>query len=300
MTIRWRSFVAEGLRASAVAAATAITLVATITAPVAPDLKYVIALIILSGIVGFLIVNRVLFDHESEAGMALDAPQRPQEDVREVIKSEIAALTLVGAIGRVAKALAIVEARSTSLIHRLESHLRRIEVNGKISLAIGASATILAVGILVGFIVLDMSSTVTVALPATNHALTSAEIDNAVRNSVATRYAGIRVSERVMTLAPRIAVALLIEAFALFFLNLYKYSLVETKYFHNEISNVEQHRMALCLAVVGEAGILPDVIKTVAAVDRNAGQLSSRATDSQLREKAIETLMELLTKALAK
>lgn len=69
---------------------------------------------------------------------------------------------------------------------------------------------------------------------------------------------------------PRISLVVFVELFSYFFLNLYKWSLAEIKYFQNEITNMEARFTCLQIAMQErEAGLLPIVVETLARTERN-------------------------------
>jgi len=69
---------------------------------------------------------------------------------------------------------------------------------------------------------------------------------------------------------PRIALVLFVQAFAYFFLRLYKSSLQEIKFFQNETTNIQQRQAALIASIeLGEQETQKDVILTLARTDRN-------------------------------
>lgn len=69
---------------------------------------------------------------------------------------------------------------------------------------------------------------------------------------------------------PRLTLVILIEVFAYFFLRLYSKSLLETKYFQNEMTNVEAKAIALETALrSGDSVVVGDVIRIYAKTERN-------------------------------
>ncbi|MEX3923094.1 hypothetical protein AB4Y36_03595 [Paraburkholderia sp. BR10936] len=87
---------------------------------------------------------------------------------------------------------------------------------------------------------------------------------------------------------PRLTVAILIELFAYFFLKLYKDNLAETRYFHNEITNIAARRTALItsLATVDQSAVkqaITELLKT----ERN-GTLTKSQTTVELAKARLE------------
>lgn len=69
---------------------------------------------------------------------------------------------------------------------------------------------------------------------------------------------------------PRLSLVILIELFAYFFLNLYRSSLSEIKYFQNELTNVEMKYIALTMALsVENSKVYDQVVIGFSATERN-------------------------------
>jgi hypothetical protein len=69
---------------------------------------------------------------------------------------------------------------------------------------------------------------------------------------------------------PRLALVLLIELFAFFFLSLYRSSLSEIKYFQNELTNIESKQLALRAAIDSkDSALLGEVVGKLASTERN-------------------------------
>jgi len=74
----------------------------------------------------------------------------------------------------------------------------------------------------------------------------------------------------VIHFLPRIALVILVEGFALFFLKMYKYSIEAIRYVQNEITNVEQRRVAYEIAIgCKDAKGLHSIIAGASSVERN-------------------------------
>ena len=70
--------------------------------------------------------------------------------------------------------------------------------------------------------------------------------------------------------APRISLIVVVEIFAYFFLRLYSSSLMEIKYFQNEITNIEAKSVALDMAVhSGDDESIKEVVFRLARTERN-------------------------------
>ncbi|CAB3794304.1 hypothetical protein [Paraburkholderia caffeinilytica] len=87
---------------------------------------------------------------------------------------------------------------------------------------------------------------------------------------------------------PRIALAFVVELFSYFFLNLYRANLAETRYYHNEITNVEARCTALTTAYIsGVPEFYGDIVRALLATERN-GTLSKGQTTVELARAKIE------------
>lgn len=122
---------------------------------------------------------------------------------------------------------------------RLQRELDALGRRGNLNLALGAITTVIGISLL-GFSV----------------------------------FAETSVAKNLWTLAshfaPRLALVLLIELFAFFFLSLYKSSLSEIKYFQNELTNIESKQLALRAAIDSkDAALLGDVVGKFASTERN-------------------------------
>jgi hypothetical protein len=122
---------------------------------------------------------------------------------------------------------------------RLQRELQALGWRGNLNLALGAATTIVGISLL-GFNVFAETSTAKDLWALASH------------------------------FAPRLALVLLIEVFAFFFLSLYKSSLSEIKYFQNELTNIELKQIALSSAIAAkDATGLSEIIGKLAATERN-------------------------------
>lgn len=97
---------------------------------------------------------------------------------------------------------------------------------------------------------------------------------------------------------PRLSLVILIELFAYFFLNLYRSSLSEIKYFQNELTNVEMKYVALTMALSVESNKVYDPIAlSFASTERNF-ILNKGQSTIELEKAKIEK--ELLTEIASK
>lgn len=121
---------------------------------------------------------------------------------------------------------------------RLEGEIQNLAKRGNVNLILGISTTLTGIGIL-GYSVFDA--------PPTNSAL-----------------------ELASHFVPRLSLVILIEVFAYFFLKLYKQSLLEIKYFQNEITNIESKYLGLRLALEsGGDNCASRVVDSLISTERN-------------------------------
>lgn len=104
---------------------------------------------------------------------------------------------------------------------------------------------------------------------------------------------------------PRISMVVLIEIFAYFFLRLYSASLTETKYYQNELTNIDAQYLALQSATnIADAKLVGEVISLLAKTERNfvlqKGQSTVDVERSRLSTEQRNTLSQALAKLLEK
>ena len=109
--------------------------------------------------------------------------------------------------------------------------------------------------------------------------------------------------DALATFAPFLSAVVTIEAFAYFFLRLYSTGLMETKYFQNELTNVDARFMALRAAMhLEDKEALKDVLVQFARTERNyvlqKGQTTVELERSKAEVGAIASLTQALLKAL--
>lgn len=181
--------------------------------------------------------NQTSFElSEEERGNLLDG-------IREKISSSLEEEALDGIKSSIKKELT--DERIKYLRKNLDTSMRRLSKEvldlgrrGNINLIIGALAT-LAGFLIFGMMVLDGNFN-----PTT---------DNFIASFV-----------------PRLSLVILIEIFAYFFLDLYKSSLSEIKYFQNEITNIESKYAAMEYAVqYGDKDSVNKVLNQLANTERN-------------------------------
>ena len=103
---------------------------------------------------------------------------------------------------------------------------------------------------------------------------------------------------------PRMSLVVFTEVFAYFFLRLYSNTLVEIKYFQNEITNIEARFLALRAALhTGPAESLVGVIRRIARTERNfvleKGQTTAEIEHLKTEKQTIASLMSTILETLS-
>lgn len=104
---------------------------------------------------------------------------------------------------------------------------------------------------------------------------------------------------------PRVSLAILIEVFAYFFLRLYKQSLVEIKYFQNELTNVESKHLALEVAMrVDDPTLRAKLAEVLSRTERNfileKGQTTVDLERERISQRVYSRLASVVKEALGK
>ena len=102
---------------------------------------------------------------------------------------------------------------------------------------------------------------------------------------------------------PRVSVVLLVEIFSYFFLRLYSTSLIEIKYFQNEITNLEAKFLALRTALHSKKeNLVGNVIDELARTERNAiirkGETTAAIEQSRAEKDSVASISKTLAKAI--
>ncbi len=98
---------------------------------------------------------------------------------------------------------------------------------------------------------------------------------------------------------PRVSAVFILELLAYFFIHLYRLSLVEDKYYHNETTNLENQYLALKIALDKKNQAMIDAcLQKLLATERNPVLDKGQATREILHERnqlsQAQTLFELL------
>ncbi|WP_180113765.1 hypothetical protein [Acinetobacter sp. YH12063] len=97
-----------------------------------------------------------------------------------------------------------------------------------------------------------------------------------------------QATDTIMYFIPRISLTILIEIFSYFFLNLYKRSLDDIKYFQNEVTNIENKYLAILYAMESQDDqIKSKVIEILMNTERNF-ILKKEETTIELEKNKIE------------
>jgi hypothetical protein len=100
---------------------------------------------------------------------------------------------------------------------------------------------------------------------------------------------------------PRLSLAVFIQIFAFFFLKIYRATLSEIKYFHNEITSVDMICAAFTDALrIGDKTVQGDVVRAVAAIDKNQRLRASPKHAAENDEGDVLSLLASFTEALSK
>jgi hypothetical protein len=155
---------------------------------------------------------------------------------------------------------------------RLESEIQNQAKRGNINLLLGITTTLTGVGIL-GYSVFNAPQVMTM-IELTSH------------------------------FVPRISLVLLIEVFAYFFLKLYKQSLIEIKYFQNELTNVESKYLGVKLVNGDESTLLTEAVQKLLSTERNfvlnKGQSTVDIEKAKIEEQKNAKLTSVLETAVGK
>lgn len=100
---------------------------------------------------------------------------------------------------------------------------------------------------------------------------------------------------------PRLSLAVFIQIFAFFFLKIYRATLSEIKYFHNEITTVDMTCAAFTDGLrIGDKKVQGDVVRAVAAIDKNERLRANPRHAAENDDSDILTLLASFTEALSK
>ena len=104
---------------------------------------------------------------------------------------------------------------------------------------------------------------------------------------------------------PRTTFVVLIELFAFFFLNLYRVSLSEIKYFQNELTNIESRILAMDAALfLDDSKALGEIATALSRTERNfvlkKGESTVQLEQDKVDAESMNTHLQSISSALAK
>lgn len=121
--------------------------------------------------------------------------------------------------------------------------------------------------------------------------------------TMSSTFTNIEIVAVISHLTPRILMVVFVEIFSFFFLNLYKKSLDEIKYFQNEMTNLEAKYLALALAKQsGNFKLLSSIVENLMNTERNfilkkdetTIELEKNRIESQTSNNTIQALKEII------
>ncbi|MFD0751697.1 hypothetical protein ACFQZS_16215 [Mucilaginibacter calamicampi] len=122
---------------------------------------------------------------------------------------------------------------------RINSEIQRLTKSANLNLVFGSITTLIAIGFL-AYEVLYKEVNFTELIPLLSHYI------------------------------PRIAIVIFVEVFAFFFLKIYRANLIDIKYFHNEMTNVELKFVAIKASIASKnETIIQMAIQELAKTERN-------------------------------
>ena len=190
------------------------------------------------------------------------------EEIRTSIKDQQAHLETHQAALDLRKEL---EGRHERTVERLVGELEDLSQRGNLNLAIGISIAAMGIGLLGYFVFVSMGS-----------------LDTDAK--------GFAVN-----FIPRISLVIFVQVFAYYFLRLYSSSLMEIKYFQNEITNVEVQFLAFRAAMeTGNEKSAGEILLRLAQTERNYVLNKGQSTVDVERRKVEKETFDSLIQAIVK
>lgn len=157
-------------------------------------------------------------------------------------------------------------------LERLNNEISALSRRGNLNLSLGILTTIIGLAIL-GYFVLEIDS-----IPEDKMAF-------------------------IAHFIPRLSLVVLIEVFAYFFLQLYKSTLQEIKYFQNEMTNAEAKLAAIkCSIMTSDTSTTSQVILALSKTERNSilekGQTTAEIERSKIEQQNIASISEKVSNLL--
>ncbi|VWC91520.1 hypothetical protein BLA18110_03410 [Burkholderia lata] len=102
---------------------------------------------------------------------------------------------------------------------------------------------------------------------------------------------------------PRLSLVLIVELFSYFFLNLYKGNINETRYYHNELTNISSRRISLmCALESGNQDAITSVIAEFSKTERNnvlkKGQTTVEIEKNRIQSDSNKNLTSIIERLL--
>jgi hypothetical protein len=186
--------------------------------------------------------------------------QEGQERIKSAIREQLEALSVsetLGAIREKLKSEIVYEqftATTDNSIDRMKREIYSLESRGNLNLSIGIVTTVIGIIMLATFV-------------------------------FTSNYQGLDVATIIAHFVPRISLVIFIQIFAFFFLRLYRKSLDEIKYYHNEITMVEAIKSAIIIATTsGRSESAELLINRLLALPKNEASSSSTHEKDQSGE----------------
>lgn len=178
----------------------------------------------------------------------------------------------------------------TQTTERLNEELSSLTRRGNLNLLLGIITATIGILLLGEFVLSDGRSTIGI-VSSTTGTKTPIEDEDILEFFT-------------INFLPRVSLVILIEIFAYFFLRLYSNSLMEIKYFQNEITNLDTKFLALQTAVsLGDKKSIEEIISQLAQTERNyvlqKGQTTVGLERSKIEQETVTSLSQNLLKAFS-
>ncbi len=165
--------------------------------------------------------------------------------------------------------------KDKNTLNRIDNTTQKVLKRGNFNLLMGLFFAIVGIGFLVFFIYLDFQGVSVVSKDET-------------------------LTQTLLHIFPKFSLIAIIEICAIFFINLYKKSLIEERFYQNELTNLETKFLALELAFHTEKDDLIDkAIENLLTTERNPQvqeTKDSKENSKDKEDKILQIIMKLLDK----
>ncbi len=162
--------------------------------------------------------------------------------------------------------------KDKNTLNRIDNTSQKVLKRGNFNLLMGLFFAIVGIGCLAIFIYLDFQG---VSVVSKNETLT----------------------QTLLHIFPKFSLIAIIEICAIFFINLYKKSLIEERFYQNELTNLENRFLALELAFhTGKDDLIDKAIENLLATERNPQVQETQGNSKEDDDKIIEMLTKLIDK----